>query len=157
MIVEPINRIRAKIPNIEKDKPVRFSKQQIKDARLSLFSAEKLKQNEQDTLIFDLFSLWKDLLANPTNDNIHFTEFHKTINKLGDLSALFSDEVLQDFILSLKQFLTCVNLESRNHRVIIQAHLNVINLAYMHNVKFKHSPTATKLFDMLNLAILQNT
>ena len=156
MIVEPVNRIRAKIP-LTREASVRFSEKQLKSAALSLVHAEKLKEGEQDSLIFDIFSLWKDLLANPTNDNGSFPEFHKNINKLKDLSALFSDEVLQDLIASLQKFLAKTDLELQNHRVIIQAHLNVINLTYMHKVKFKNSPTALKLFDMLNLAILQNT
>ncbi len=158
IMIEPINRMRSKITK-NKNKAFIFSDKQIKGAQIAINQCESRKQAEQEDLIKDIFSQWKNLVAATSTNNNEREAFQKSIHKLSELSALFTDEVMQDFVLSLQKFITQNNLATLDnpaHRIIIQAHLNVINLTHTHKVKFKNSATANKLFRMLNTAIEQN-
>lgn len=156
IIVHTINRLKEKI-RPRQNTNVYFTENDIAQAQNALDGAKGFKEQEEKLLIQNLLSLWSQMKELPTKNNHLLTMFIIYINRLDDLSSIFSAEVIQDFVASLKKFLQKVDIENKSHRVIIQAHLDVINLAHHHKIEASQSEDAANLKRMLDLAIQQNS
>ncbi len=155
IVVHPINRLKEKIrpgENID----VYITEDKIKELQNSLDNCQELQEQEQDLLIQNIFSLWGKIKSSPEEGEHCLTMFHIYINRLDDLSATFCSEVIQSFIRLLKRFLQKSDIKLRKHRVIIQAHLDVINLAHMQKIHLKDTKDAKNLYEILEIAIQQN-
>ncbi len=156
IIVHPINRLKEKIrpkQNID----VYITEEKIKELQNSLDSCHDLQEQEQNLLMQNIRSLWDKIKESPEKNNHCLTMFFIYINRLDDLSSIFSNEVIQSFIKLLKTFLQEADIQLKKHRVIIQAHLDVINLAHKQKIELKNSKDAQDLHSILEIAIQQNT
>ena len=156
IIVHPINRVKEKI-RPKQNINISFSNENINAAQNILEKSHDLKDKELDLIIQNLLSLWSKIIAKPSKENHCFTMFFIYLNRLDDISAIFKVDVLYDFIQSLKEFLEHANIENNSHQVIIQAHMDVINLAYQHKIESKDDEDAKNLKKMLLIAIEQNS
>lgn len=139
------------------DGSVSFSKDQICAA--SSLQVARNAENQIQIILNNLKMLWKDLkLEEEHNNNAHKnTVFRLYVNRLYDVGLQSKMEVLCYFSKSLKLFSEKDIFLKKNHKVIIQAHIDVINLCFADKITSLESFDAKNLQIMLNKAIEDNT
>jgi len=155
MIIHPVNRLKEKVGS-EKNIDIYIDPKNIKAANETLQKTSALKEKEIDHIIINLFSLWDKLKNNNKNRNHCSTLFYIYLNRLDDLSLLFSMAIIRKFTQSLKEFLEDYDLDKNAHRIIIQAHLDVINLSHESKIQDINSRDAKELQTILGVAMKKN-
>jgi hypothetical protein len=157
-IIHPVNKIKKKIGCLKND-DFSFSNKQITDASLKNNPSDEQKNQQIQDIISNLTLLWENIKK---SDDIQ-KEKHKTtmlriyINRLHDLSLQFSLALTQDFTKSLKIFIEDAILVKKNHQIIIQAHIDVINLSLFNKITHADSSNAESLKKILKEAIEKNS
>lgn len=158
MIIHPLNRIKEKM-GILPEQALTLNDEQIRLAHEVSQDMAQFQPEEMEHILGDLIVLWSVLQKMETktkNQNSQCSEFLISLNKLEGLALQFTSTLVADFALSLKDFMEQARLDHKAHKVIIQAHLDVIILAHRHKIKETEKAEAAKLKSMLQLAIRKN-
>lgn len=158
MIIHPINRLKEKM-GMTPEQSLTITNEQMRRADEVNQDMAKFQPVEMESILNNMMLLWDGLqkieVATQSSDAKR-GEFLITLNKLEGLTLQFTSTLITDFTLSLKDFMYIARLDKKAHKVIIQAHLDVIILAHRHKIKDTEKAEAAKLKSMLQLAIRKN-
>lgn len=80
-------------------------------------------------------------------------KIYHTANHLKDLASTFSYELMQHFALSLRDFTESIDVDKKEHHIIVQAHRDVMWVVYHENIKDHGGPKAEELKQIVAKAI----
>jgi hypothetical protein len=94
-----------------------------------------------------------ELLARWESRKQAMEKIYHTANHLKDLASTFSYELMQHFALSLRDFTESIDVNKKEHHIIVQAHRDVMWVVYHENIKDHGGPKAEELKQIVAKAI----
>jgi hypothetical protein len=105
-----------------------------------------------------LNSLWDKTKAAPKEKRKETAEkLANTTNHIKDLAAQFNYDLMDYFGTSLRDYILAVDLTKNEHVIIVQAHIDVMNIAYNENLRADETPLAAELQTVLAEAIAKHS
>lgn len=152
-VINCFNRLKHKI-NPERKAHVFISQQQLNDAQNVYNDYLKKQDDITENAVHGLHIIWGKIISDTDNNQEHLISmFLKYINRTYEVAELFSNDLMLYFIKSIRKFMRTASLENEKHILIIQAHLDVINLARKQKINNRNDPKAVDLINLLKLAI----
>ncbi len=105
-------------------------------------------------ILEDLAATWKELQTceEAYRDDL-IDQIYNYSNNLKDLSSTYNHDLMQHFSLSLRNFCEKIDIHKDAHKVIVQAHLDVMWITLNENLKGESSPKAEELKKIVGQAI----
>lgn len=154
-IFERINRLKMKAGgNPLDDVDGRIDPDAIDRANTVILKASKMYPMQIRKSLERLNTLWdktKELPPELRKSNAE--KLANTTNHIKDLAAQFNYDLMDYFGTSLRDYLLAVDLLKEEHIVIVQAHIDVMDIAYSENLKADETPLAAELQKVLAEAI----
>ncbi len=91
--------------------------------------------------------------ANDDDRNKFMEQIYHTANHIKDLASTFNYELMQHFALSLRDFSERIDVNKKEHHIIVQAHNDVMWVVYHENIKDQGGPKADELKQIVAKAI----
>lgn len=127
----------------------------IKRAQTVIQKRESLYLNEVEKELLALEKAWdkaktvkEDKQAKTAIENVR----HEA-NHIKDLAETFGYELMQHFGQSLREFANRVDVQKKEHHIIVQAHIDVMWVVYHENIKDQGGPKAEELKKIVAVAI----
>lgn len=150
-------KLKAGIP-LDEDIDGYIKASDIKNAQLQIDDKEKAYKDEIEEVLIHMDEAWKDTVAaNDIQRKKHLDRLYNYANNIKDLAETYNYDLMCHFGLSLRNFCEKINVDNKNHHVIVQAHIDVMWAAFEHNLKGDTNETAQELKKMLAIAIKQNS
>lgn len=121
--------------------------QQVIDNGQGIFM-EELKKS-LDALII----LWSNHKKSGKNDPEKNEEIHRLSNHIKDMAATFGNELMNGFGQSLRDFSDCIDITQKVHITIVQAHIDVMMIAFTRDIRDIKTPEAIELKAVVEQAI----
>ncbi len=83
--------------------------------------------------------------ANDDDRKKFMEQIYHTANHIKDLASTFNYELMQHFALSLRDFSERIDVNKKEHHIIVQAHNDVMWVVYHENIKDQGGPKAEEL------------
>lgn len=127
----------------------------IKRAQAAIDNQEEAYTTEVEEVLIKLDSTWEDLkkLKDPKKAKKLINELYNYANNVKDMAETFNYRLMGSFGESLRDFCERINVENEAHFVIGQAHVDVMWIAFKHNIKDEGGEQAKELKAMLTRAI----
>lgn len=112
---------------------------------------EELKENLEE-----LVYCWSTMKNETEADHDIKTvkkDFHRLSNHIADVAGTFGYDLMAYFGKSLRDFNDNLNPQDKNHRIIVQAHVDVMLIAKQNDLKSADSPEAKELINVVSKAI----
>lgn len=74
-------------------------------------------------------------------------------NNIKDLTSMYQHDLMTHFSLSLREFCEKIDLNKKEHQVIVQAHINVMWVTYEEKLRSDKSEKAEELKKIVDIAI----
>jgi len=127
----------------------------IQKAQQAIERQQDHYSHEVETLLIKISDLWTQL-KNETDAQKSkeiITYIHNFANNISDMADTFGHSLMQYFGISLRDFCEKIDMSNQAHHIIAPAHINVMTLAFKHNIKDDSSAQAQELKTMLSRAI----
>jgi len=155
-IMHRLNRLKLKagIP-IDDDRLGYIDPAAIKKAQAAINSQEGAYAGEVEEILVRLDSTWEDLKKEKNEKNVKrmVSELYNFANNVKDMADTFEYGLMGHFGESLREFCEKIDVSKDAHHVIVQAHIDVMWVAFKHNIKDEGGPQAGELKAMLTRAI----
>lgn len=130
----------------------------IKSAQARIDDKEQHYKKELEEILVFIDESWGDLkAADETNRKKHISKLHNYANNIKDLAETYNYDLMSHLGLSLRNFCEKIDPANKNHRVIVQAHIDVMWTAFDQNLKGEGGAIAQELKKVLEIAIRQNS
>lgn len=159
-IIYGANKLKMKLLGRHNMQDVTFPPYAIRRAERELSNHDPfIIDQEMKSLVFSTISIWSNLKeSREKRKQTHvLMTLHTYTNRILDLSLFCSFTLMTHFTQSLKIFLEHVDLDNPAHIVIIQAHVDVMDLAHQNKILTFNAPQAQHLKHTLQRAIEQNS
>lgn len=80
-------------------------------------------------------------------------DFHRLANHIADVAGTFGFDLMAYFGKSLRDFNDNLRVDDKNHLIIVQAHIDVMLVAFQQNLKSADTPEAKELIKTVSQAI----
>lgn len=150
-----INRLKLKTGAGVHDGPGFIDVYAVKRAQGAIEKKQSLYPKIVEESLTRLDSAWNDFKA-ATDDNARkqaMERIYHTANHIKDLASTFSYELMQHFALSLRDFAERIDVNKKEHHIIVQAHHDVMWVVYHENIKDHGGPKAEELKQIVAKAI----
>ncbi|MCB9991559.1 MAG: hypothetical protein H6867_09330 [Rhodospirillales bacterium] len=127
----------------------------IKRAQASIDNKEDSYIREVEEVLVKLDSTWEDIKNNKDEKQNKklITDLSNYANNIKDMAETFGYKLMGSFGESLRDFCEKIDVGNEAHFVIVQAHIDVMWIAFKHNIKDEGGPQAKDLEQMLGQAI----
>ena len=114
------------------------------------------KQLEEVMIKID--AAWDDIKNDKKDTRLksHINKLHNYANNIKDLAETYSYKLMEHFGKSLRDFCEKLDRKKPEHLTIVQAHIDVMWVAYNHEIKDDGGPEAAELRLILAKAIEQH-
>lgn len=151
-IIHRKNRLKEKIAGPDGDKADGFiAPELIKNAQAVIDESGELYKKELAETLHKLIASWNKL--KDSSDNAHRRELNRYANHIKDIAGTYQYDIMVHFGRSLCEFSDKLAVEKQEHQTIIQAHIDVITIAFQKDLKDADTPQAKELKDMVSRAI----
>jgi chemotaxis protein histidine kinase CheA len=121
--------------------------QAVIDNGQDLFIAELQKSLET------LTALWKTMKKERKNEPGKIGEIHRLSNHIKDMAGTFGNTLMDEFGESLRDFSDQIDLSRKEHITIVQAHIDVMWIAFTKDIQDIDTEEAVELKTVLTRAI----
>lgn len=122
--------------------------------------AQAVIDDGQDTFILELkksletlTETWGELKKSGQNDKDAINEIHRLSNHIKDMAGTFSNPLMDDFGGSLRDFSDQIDVSKPEHITIVQAHIDVMWIAFTRDIRDIDAQEAVQLKAVLQQAI----
>jgi len=158
--VEVYNRVnklklKAGIP-LDSDEIGHIDPAAIKKAQTVIDTKEENYAQEIEKVLVQLDSTWKDLKkADKKQVRKMVNQMYNYANNIMDLANTYKYKLMGDFGQSLRDFCEKIDVENQAHQTIVQAHIDVMWVAYENNIRDEGGKMAEELKSLVAKAIEQ--
>ena len=127
----------------------------IKKAQQAIDKGEESYSDEVEIVLVKLDSAWSDLKKQKDAAKIktHKSELYNNANNVKDMAETFHYKLMQHFGESLRDFCEKLDVAKEEHHTIVQAHIDVMWIAFKNNIKDEGGAQGKELQKMLVTAI----
>lgn len=146
-IFHRVNRLKLKTGAGLHDGPGFIDPHAVNRAQSVLETKQTLYPKIVEESLKRLETSWKKF-KEADNDNdrkASMEQIYHTANHIKDLASTFSYELMQHFALSLREFSEKIDVNKKEHHIIVQAHNDVMWVVYHENIKDQGGPKAEEL------------
>lgn len=110
---------------------------------------------EAESLLVQLDSTWEDMKRETDIKKIEklSVDLHNFSNNIKDMAETFDYMLMGYFGKSLRDFCERLDILNKAHHTIVQAHIDVMNIAFKHDIKDEGGPQGRELKAMLAKAV----
>lgn len=126
--------------------------------------AQAVIDGGQDTFILELKKsleslgqIWTKLKQSGHNDDQAIEEIHRLSNHIKDMAGTFGNGLMDDFGGSLRDFSDQIDVSKKAHITIVQAHIDVMWIAFTRDIRDIDAREAVELRAVLQQAIEKYT
>ena len=154
-IFHRVNRLKLKTGAGLHDGPGFIDTHAIKRAQGVIEKKETLYTKVVEESLERLDDAWKNFKDAESDESRKqaMEKIYHTANHLKDLASTFSYELMQHFALSLRDFAESIDVNKKEHHIIVQAHRDVMWVVYHENIKDHGGPKAEELKQIVAKAI----
>lgn len=111
--------------------------------------------NELSAVLVQLDSVWSDMKGMTEEKKIKKAQdqMFNFANNVKDLAETYNYHLMKHFGQSLRDFCTKVDVKNKAHHIIIQAHMDVMRVAFEQGIKDEGGPAAQELKKIVAKAI----
>ncbi|WP_435641146.1 hypothetical protein [Micavibrio aeruginosavorus] len=145
-IYKRANKLKVKAGGDPKGGPGRFDATAVNRANIVIQKMSDMYPNEIKKSLEELDRLWgetKQMDSGARAD--HAALMSNTANKIKDLAGTFGYELMSYFGTSLRDYILDTDLSQPEQATIVQAHVDVMQVAYRENLKGMKHPLADEL------------
>ncbi len=127
----------------------------IKKAQAAIDGHEADYSTEVEEVLVKLDSTWEDLKSEKDKKKakVLSNQLYNYANNVKDMAETFNYKLMGSFGQSLRDFCEKIDAGKEEHQIITQAHIDVMWVAFKHNIKDEGGPQAKELKAMLAKAI----
>ena len=127
----------------------------IQKAQASIDGQEEHYSSEVEEVLIKLDSTWEDLknLKDQSKLKKKSSELYNFANNVKDMAETFKYKLMGNFGESLRDFCEKIDIDNEAHQIIVQAHIDVMWIAFKNNIKDEGGPEAKELQNVLAQAI----
>lgn len=149
-----VNRLKMKAGAAPGDAPIKLDPNAIERAETVIETKAKLYPDEIKTVLDNLQTAWQTIQKTEGEQQEKAIEdLYHTANQAKDLAATFGYSLMQHFGLSLREFTEKIQPDQSEHKIIVQAHINVMNVTLKENIKDDGGKKAAELKAIVQQAI----
>lgn len=126
----------------------------------AIMRAQEVIDGGQDTFMDELkrslealVSIWTSLKKGGVNDADKIEEIHRLSNHIKDMAGTFGNGLMDDFGQSLRDFSDSIDITKKAHITIVQAHIDVMMIAFTQDIRDIDTREAVELKSVLEQAI----
>lgn len=149
-----INRLKIKAGGSAKGGPGKLDPNAIDRANAVIQKMSDLYPTEIKKSLDELTKLWeqtKIISFDARRDNAK--KISNIANQIKDLASTFGFDLMEYFGESLRDYILDVDLSQKEQIIIVQAHVDVMQVAYSQNLKSQQHPLAEELKKTVAAAI----
>lgn len=154
-IVHRVNRLKQKVLD-ESDQDAKgcVDSSLIRKAQSVIEGSQALYMKHAKTALDDLMEIWGRLKNKKSGDvSADVRELGVVSNRLMDMAGTYGYDLMSYFGASLRDFTERLDLSRAPHQVIVQAHIDVMWIAYNEKLKGEKGKKAEELKTIVNKAI----
>lgn len=131
----------------------------IKNAQAAIDQGEDSYVSEVEEVLVRVDSSWEDLKKEKDSKKIKklTSELYNYANNVKDMAETFEYKLMGSFGQSLRDFCEKIDVSKEEHITIVQAHIDVMWIAFKHNIKDEGGDQAKELQAMLEQAIQKHS
>ena len=156
-VFKRVNRLKIKAGGGLNDGPGKIDTSSIERANSVVTTMASLYPREIKNVLAALDKQWgkiKDLEEGHPERTKMAEKISNTANQIKDLAGTFGYTLMEYFGESLRDYILQTDLSKKQHFVIVQAHIDVMTVAFKQNLKDDDGgPVAEELKKMVNAAI----
>lgn len=154
-IFHRLNKLKLKIGVAADSGSGYIDKNSINKAQNVIKGREYLFKDELGRILDDLIVAWKKLKDDHDEGTFEkgLEELYHGANHAKDLASTYDYGLIQYFALSLREFAEGLTGKKKEHLIIIQAHIDVMNIVYQNDIKGEGSEKAQELKRIVETAI----
>ena len=155
-ILHRINKLKRKAGAEDgNDSPGFIDADSILKAQSFINGQEEHYSGEVGKVLDMLGNTWSELKIE-TNDKraeTNLSWIYNYANNIKDMAETYSYMLMEHFGKSLRDFCEYIDVKNNAHHVIVEAHMNVMRIAYRENIKDHGNPKAEELKQIVARAI----
>ena len=146
------NRLKEKVAGSADAKSGGFIKPElIANAQAVIEDSGDLYKKELAETLHKLIASWNELKK--TSDSRHCSDLNRYANHIKDIAGTYQYDIMAHFGRSLCEFSDKLVIGKVEHQTIVQAHIDVITIAFQKDLKRDDTPQAQELKNMVSQAI----
>lgn len=137
------------------EKPGFIDPEAVRKAQVFISDQEKHYPEEVRKLIDMLSNTWNELKIekNDKRAQTQLSWLYNYANNIKDMAETYGYSLMEHFGKSLRDFCEYIDVKNKAHHVIVEAHINVMRIAYNENIKDYSTPKAEELKQIVARAI----
>ncbi len=150
-----VNKLKLKAGfGLEDDKVGFIDKSAIIRGQMKIDEKEHEYPETVKDILEKLSETWKELKeADQSQRDDLKDKIYNYSNNIKDLTATYKHDLMHHFSLSLRNFCERINLDKKEHQVIVQAHIDVMWITFNEKLKGEVGQKAEELKDIVLQAI----
>lgn len=155
-IFHRINKLKRKAgAESNDDRPGFIDPGALKKAQEYIRAQEEHYPEEVSRILSKLSNTWNELKVEKDDKRAQtqLSWLYNYANNVKDMSETYKYDLMEHFGKSLRDFCEYIDVRNKAHHVIVEAHINVMRIAYSENIKDKHTPKAEELKRIVAQAI----
>lgn len=142
-----VNRLKLKTGAGLHDGPGFIDPHAVNRAQSVIETKESLYPKIVEESLKRLENSWKNFKAagNDEARKASMEQIYHTANHIKDLASTFNYGLMQHFALSLRDFSERIDVDKKEHHIIVQAHNDVMWVVYQESIKDHGGPKAEEL------------
>jgi hypothetical protein len=153
-IYNRVNRLKIKAGGTQGGGPGKLDVQAIDRANAVIQKMSDMYPAEIKKSLEDLNAIWATVQAMPAAERKDAAQtMSNTANQIKDLAGMFGFDLMEYFGESLRDYILNIDLSLPEQIIIVQAHIDVMQVAYSQNLKNQEHPLAEELKKTVATAI----
>ncbi len=153
-VIHRINRIKKKVaPDGNMGAPGFINPDHIKNAQGIIDDGEDTYKKEIASALKQLSTEWAKAKTSPDTSKEVTKEIYRLANYIKDMASTYEYELMDYFGHSLRKFSDQIDVQNKAHQTIVQAHIDVMGVAYSQNIKGQGGEMAKELKLIVGKAI----
>ncbi len=153
-IYNRVNRLKIKAGGTHGSGPGKFDVQAIDRANAVIQKMSDMYPVEIKKSLDELNAIWAEIQTLPEGSRTEkATLMSNTANQIKDLAGTFGFDLMEYFGESLRDYILNIDLSLKEQILIVQAHIDVMQVAYAQNLKHQEHPLGEELKKTVATAI----
>ena len=153
-IYNRINRLKIKAGGTAAGGPGKLDQNSIDRANAVIQKMSDLYPDEIKKSLEELNGLWEETKSMPENARTaNARRISNCANQIKDLASTFGFDLMEYFGESLRNYILDIDLSQKEQIIIVQAHVDVMQVAYSQNLKSQEHPLGEELKKTVATAI----
>ncbi|MCB1531159.1 MAG: hypothetical protein H6853_00410 [Rhodospirillales bacterium] len=154
-VFKRVNRLKLKTGAGLNDGPGKIDQHRVNSANSVVQTMASLYPQEIKNVMSVLYKEWKEIKALPEGEDrsVHVKKMSNTANQIKDLAGTFGYVLMEYFGESLRDYILATDLSKKEHFTIVQAHVDVMAVAFRENLKGDDDEAAVELKKVVQEAI----